>query len=72
MGASPGCLAALAHNIHLRQILASLNMFTLNRSVLISNIPNRFDKDGNLTVVKRQERIREYLVALVQLTIALG
>ena len=66
MGASTGAIGTARAQNHLRQILVSLNMFSINQpEVLISHAMDRFDQEGNLTDVPTRERITGLLQNLV-------
>jgi len=68
MGASPGSLGTVRAQYHLRQILVSLDMPTLNQpEVMISNAAKCFDPDGRLTDEAARQSIKLLLAALVQL-----
>jgi len=68
MGASVGNLGTVRAQCHLRQILVTLNMPTVNQpEVLIGNAALRFDQDGRLTDEPTRQFIEKLLVALVQL-----
>jgi len=69
MGTSPGASGTSRAQYHLRQIFVYLNMFAVNRpEVMISDAPNRFGADGNLTHEPTQKIIRQLLEALVDWT----
>lgn len=68
MGASPGAMGTARAQYHLRQILVTLNMPTLNQpEVMISNAAQRFTEDGRLTDEPTREIIKKLLAALVKL-----
>lgn len=68
MGASVGSLGTARAQYHLRQILVTLNMPTVNQpEVMIGNAAQRFDQAGWLTDEPTRQLIQKLLVALVQL-----
>lgn len=68
MGASMGRLGTARAQYHLRQILVTLNMPTVNQpEVMIGNVAQQFDRDGKLTDEPTRQHIRQLLEALVQL-----
>jgi chromate reductase len=68
MGASVGSLGTARAQYHLRQILVTLNMPTVNQpEVMIGNAEQRFGPDGKLTDETTRKFIHELLVALVRL-----
>lgn len=68
MGASTGNLGTARAQYHLRQILVTLNMPTVNQpEVMIANAAHRFDQDGWLTDEPTREIIAKLLAALVEL-----
>jgi chromate reductase len=69
MGASPSTVGTARAQQHLRQTLAALNCYTLNRpEVLIGGAAQKFDSAGNLTDAKAREMIGRMLVALAAWT----
>lgn len=73
MGASLGATATARSQNHLRQVCASLNIYTLNMpEVLIGNARQRFDEDGNLTDETTKKYIRKLLENLVEWTRRVG
>jgi chromate reductase len=69
MGASIGAIGTARAQYHLRQMFVFLNVFPVNRpEVMISNAPQRFDAEGNLTDETTKEFIRQLLRNLVDLT----
>ena len=65
MGATPGQFGTVRAQLHLRQILLTLNMYTMNRpEVLISQAAQRFDAQGKLTDEDTRQKLRELLQAL--------
>ena len=69
MGASIGTLGTARAQYHLRQMFVFLNMFPLNQpEVMIANAAEKFDEHGNLTDAETTERIKDFLVALVEWT----
>ena len=68
MGASTGSLGTARAQYHLRQILVTLDMPTVNQpEVMIGNAAQRFDPDGRLTDEPTRRFIQKLLGALVQL-----
>lgn len=68
MGASTGNLGSARTQYHLRQILVTLEMPTVNQpEVMICNAAQSFDPDGRLTHAPTRENIQQLLAALVQL-----
>ncbi len=73
MGASPGTLGTARAQYHLRQIFVFLNVFPVNQpEVLISNAPQHFDAEGNLTDETTKKFMRQLLQNLVDLTRRIG
>lgn len=69
MGASVGTLGTARAQYHLRQMFVFLNMFPLNQpEVMIANVADKFDEQGNLKDPKTSEKITELLEALVDWT----
>ena len=67
MGASTGNLGSARAQYHLRQILVTLEMQTVNQSeVMICNAEQWFDSDGRLTDAPTREQIQALLAALVR------
>ncbi len=70
MGASPGQFGSARAQYHLRQVLVSLGMPTVNQpEVMISNAGERFDANGTLTDEKTKALIGKLLTSLVTLTL---
>jgi chromate reductase, NAD(P)H dehydrogenase (quinone) len=68
IGASSGNLGTVRAQHHLRQILVTLDMPTVNQpEVMISNAAQRFDQDGRLTDEPTRQIIGKLLAALVRL-----
>jgi len=68
MGASVGSLGTARAQYHLRQILVTLDMPTVNQpEVMIGNAAQRFDQNGRLTDEPTRQLILKLLGALVQL-----
>lgn len=68
MGASVGILGTSRAQNHLRQILVTLNMPTVNQpEVMIGNAEQRFGPEGKLTDETTRRLISQLLVALVKL-----
>jgi len=68
MGVSTGSLGTARAQYHLRQILVTLDMPTVNQpEVMIGNAAQRFGPDGRLTDERTRQAIQTLLEALVQL-----
>jgi chromate reductase len=68
MGASPSAMGSARAQYHLRQILVTLTMPTVNQpEVMISNAAQHFSQDGSLTDEPTRQRIKALLAALVKL-----
>jgi len=68
MGASTGSLGTARAQYHLRQILVTLDMPTVNQpEVMIGNAAQRFGPDGRLADEPTRQGIQALLTALVQL-----
>jgi chromate reductase len=68
MGASVGSLGTARAQYHLRQVLVTLGMPTLNQpEVMISNAAQRFEGDGRLVDETTRKLLGQLLVALVGL-----
>jgi len=68
MGASIGSMGTSRAQLHLRQILAGLNMSVVNQhDVMIGDAAMKFDHDGKLTDKTARQSIQELLLALVHL-----
>jgi chromate reductase len=68
MGASTGSSGTARAQYHLRQILVTLDMPTVNQpEVMIGHAAQRFDQDGRLTDEPTRQSIQILLAALVQL-----
>lgn len=68
MGVSVGSLGTARAQYHLRQILVTLNMPTVNQpEVMIGNAERRFGPDGKLNDEPTRQFIQKLLVALVAL-----
>lgn len=69
MGASAGNLGTARAQYHLRQVLVTLNMPTVNQpEVMIGNAAQRFDQAGRLTDEPTRQCLQKLLSALVRLT----
>jgi len=67
-----GGLGGARAQYHLRQIAVFLNMHPLNRpELIIQRAWESFDKDGNLTDIKNEERIKNLLDSLYNWTLRL-
>lgn len=68
LGASPGTLGTARAQYHLRQILVTLNMPTLNQpEVMVGSAADKFDAQGGLTDADTRERVGQLLRALAEL-----
>lgn len=68
MSASIGMLGGARAQTHLRQILASLNAYVVNRpEVIVSFANEKFDADGNLMDERAKTYIRQLLENLAKL-----
>jgi len=69
MGASFGAIGTARAQHHLRQILVTLNLFTLNQpEVIIADAAHRFDESGNLIHEPTKQLIQKLLENLVDWT----
>jgi chromate reductase, NAD(P)H dehydrogenase (quinone) len=69
MGASPGILGTARAQYHLRQILQSINVLTLNHpEIMVASADTKFDGEGNLQDIDTKQRIKKLLAALVAWT----
>ncbi|MGH7752275.1 MAG: NADPH-dependent FMN reductase [Gemmatimonadales bacterium] len=69
MGASPGLLGTARAQYHLRQVLQSVNVLTLNHpEVMVASAKTKFDTEGNLLDADTRERVKRLLEALVAWT----
>ena len=69
MSASTGLIGGERAQLHLRQSFVYLDMHAVNRpEVIVSLAAQKFDENGNLTDEHAKQKIRELLVALVELT----
>lgn len=69
MGASIGSIGTARAQYHLPQMMVFLNMFPVNQpEVMIGNVSERFDADGNLPDDATKEFIRQLLQNLVEWT----
>ena len=67
IGASSGLMGTVRAQMHLRQIAALINMYTMNRpEVLITKAHEKFDRDGKLTDENTAQHIRKFLSALAE------
>ncbi|GBD29538.1 NAD(P)H-dependent FMN reductase [bacterium HR32] len=65
MGATTGAWGTLRAQLQLRQVLAYLETYPLNRpEVLVTHARDKFDADGHLVDQATRARVRELLVAL--------
>jgi chromate reductase len=69
VGASPGNTGTARGQMVLRQILLHAPAYVMPEpQMLIPNSRERFDENGNLTDEQTQERMRRFLVALIEWT----
>ncbi len=69
MSESTGMLGGIKAQYQLRQTMLFTNMHPLNRpEVVIGNVADKFDEQGNLTDEHTKEKIKELLTALVSWT----
>ncbi len=69
MGASVGMMGTVRAQDHLRQCLATLNMFPVNRpEVMIAGASQKFDAAGNLTDETTKKLIRQLIENLARWT----
>ena len=69
MGAAMGMLGTARAQYHLRQVFVALNMYVLNQpEVMIPFASKVFDAQGNVTDDKVREKLKELVVALMDLT----
>ena len=69
MGASLGAIGTARAQHHLRQILVTLNLSTLNQpDVIIADAAHRFDENGNLIHEPTRQLIQKLLENLVDRT----
>jgi chromate reductase len=72
LSASSGLLGGVRAQYHLRQTLAALNMFILNRpEVMIAKAREKFDSEGNLSDEDTRKRIQALVQALMDWTLKL-
>ncbi len=70
IGASAGMLGTANAQYHLRQVCVNLNVYPLNRpEVMIANVADKFDSEGNLIDQKTRDKIKELLDALIIWTV---
>jgi chromate reductase len=73
MGASPGTLGTARAQYHLRQILVTLDMPTVNQpEVMIAKAADRFDAQNELRDETSRQLVGRLLEALVTLARRLG
>jgi chromate reductase len=69
MSASTGLIGGERAQLHLRQCFVYLDMHAVNRpEVIVAQAAQKIDNNGNLTDEHTKEKIKELLVALVELT----
>ncbi|MCS7115042.1 MAG: NAD(P)H-dependent oxidoreductase [Nitrososphaerota archaeon] len=72
MSASIGMLGGARAQYHLRQVLAALNMYPINKpEVIVPLAAEKFDDKGRLIDAKTRAKIQELLESLVAWTIKL-
>jgi len=67
MSESMGMLGGIKAQLHLRQIMLAINVYFLNRpEVIVPNVKEKFDDEGNLIDEHTKEKIKELLEALIK------
>ena len=67
MGASIGMLGTARAQYHLRQSMVILNAHVMNRpEIMVSFAENKFDQTGRLTDEVTRQKVKEFMVALLQ------
>ena len=72
IGASDGRFGTVRAQFHLRQICVSLNMHIINKQVMITEAPKKFDENGKIIDPKTIEQIEKQLAALKEWVLRLG
>lgn len=73
MSAATGMIGGARAQYHLRQIFVFLNMYPLNRpEVMVPNVQEKFDNNGQLTDPHTKEKIEEFLNSLVKWSIRIN
>jgi chromate reductase len=69
MSESVGMLGGVKAQYHLRQMMLFINMHPLNRpEVVVGNVAEKFNAQGNLTDEHTKEKIKELVQSLVDWT----
>ena len=72
VGASPGMIGTARMQYQLRQIMVFCNMHPINKpEMMINNVHEKIDKEGNLKDTKTEEKIIEMIDSLVNWTVQL-
>lgn len=67
MGASIGMIGTARAQYHLRQSMVFLNAYTMNRpEIMVSFSEKKFDQTGRLTDEMTRQKVKEFMVALLQ------
>ena len=67
MGASIGMIGTARAQYHLRQSMIILNAHIMNRpEIMVSFAENKFDQTGRLTDEVTRQKVKEFMVALLQ------
>jgi chromate reductase len=67
MGASIGMIGTARAQYHLRQSMVFLNTYIMNRpEIMVSFAENKFDQTGRLTDEVTRQKVKEFMVALLQ------
>ena len=67
MGASIGMIGTARAQYHLRQSMVFLNAYIMNRpEIMVSFAENKFDQTGRLTDEVTRQKVKEFMVALLQ------
>ncbi len=66
-GATPGIFGTVRGQLHLRQVLAALNVFLFPQpQILIRNAEEAFDKNGNLIDSKAHNKLKELISKTIE------
>jgi len=66
-GATPGIFGTVRGQLHLRQVLAALNVYFLPQpQILIRNAEEAFDKNGNLIDSKAHNKLKELIKKTIE------
>jgi len=67
MGASIGMIGTARAQYHLRQSMVFLNAYIMNRpEIMVSFAEKKFDQTGRLTDEVSRQKVKEFMVALLQ------